>query len=139
MKEIDAQEVFTIAEREISGMAGLRTEFLCLSRGQLRKYLLSIGGYEALASIEDYYDEAIDDYKLPDEINGKKVFGTDDDWVVGGDLYLNINDDGIEFDSVNDDLVTWLENQHWNKLVDGGDKKPTTEIIIRTIEGFIKP
>ena len=138
MKEMNKGEVITIAEREVSGMAGVSTEYLCLSLGQSKKYLLSIGGYEALAHISDYFNEETDDYEFPDAINGKKVHGFVDDYVVGGEIWLNINEDGIEFDLPTDsNVLIWLNKNCWQKLTYKSDLLPTPQIILETIEEIL--
>lgn len=139
MKKIDKANFFTIAEREVSGMAGTRIEYLCLSCGEDKNYLLSIAGYEALAHVSDYYNEEVDDYEFPEVIEGKKVHGSVDDYLVGGDIWLNINDDGIEFDSPTDsNIILFIEKYSWQKIIDKADIFPTTENIISRIKEMLQ-
>lgn len=139
MKKIDKANFFTIAEREVSGMAGTRIEYLCLSCGEDKNYLLSIAGYEALAHVSDYYNEEVDDYEFPDLINGKKVHGSVDDYLVGGDIWLNINDDGVEFDTLADsNVIYFIEKYKWQKLTDRVNILPTTENILSKIKEILR-
>ncbi len=138
MKKIDKANFFTIAEREVSGMAGTRIEYLCLSCGEYKSYLLSVAGYEALAHVSDYYDEEVDDYKFPDAIEGKKVHGSVDDYLVGGDIWLNINNDGVEFDSLTDGIVIlFIEKYKWQKMAGKVNIFPTNENIFSRIKEII--
>jgi hypothetical protein len=135
MKIIDKGNFFTIAEREVSGMAGVSIEYLCLSRGEEKNYLLSIAGYEAIANISEYYNEKIDDYEIPDVVNGKKVHGVVDDYIVGGVIWLNINDDGVEFDLPTDhDVLLWLNKHNWQKITNKSEVIPTTENILASVK-----
>ena len=69
-----------IAEQERSSMASTWTEYLVLERrANTRDWRLFVGKYEALAECWAYYDEDLNDFKLPKTINGEKVFEFSDD------------------------------------------------------------
>ena len=42
----------------------------------------------------------------------KKVHGKVDDYLVGGDIWLNINDQGVEFDMLTDGNVILFIEKH---------------------------
>lgn len=75
-----------IAQRERSSLASTWNEYLCLSEGETESYKLFTGQYESLAELNDCYDEELEDYVLPEQIDGKAVMGIEDDYVVGGEL-----------------------------------------------------
>lgn len=106
-----------IAEREGTSMASMWNEYLCLVPGEDEPYRLFTGKYEALAECDDFYDEGLDDYVLPDTIDGKAVVGIEDDLVVGGDLVWEDGSDIIEFSNVFDPILkSWLDETRWTKL-----------------------
>lgn len=107
-----------IGQREGSSLASTWTEYLCLSKGELKPYKLFTGQYECLAELNDYYDEELEDYVLPEQIDGQSVAGIEDDYVVGGELQQQDETTNVEFASVFDtELRTWLEETGWAKLV----------------------
>lgn len=106
-----------IAQREQSSLASTWNEYLCLSKGETRPYKLFTGQYECLAELNDYYDEELEDYALPDEIDGKAVMGIEDEYFIGGELLQQDESVAIEFASVFDaELRAWLDENGWTKL-----------------------
>lgn len=104
-----------IDSREQSSMASTWTEYLVLVRGDTKKYRLFTGGYTFLAEIADYYDEEKDDYDFPNEINGVEVVGRDDEFLVGGRLEWDDDEDAVEFDSIHDESVKlWGTTHKWD-------------------------
>jgi hypothetical protein len=98
-------------------MASLWNEYLCLKRSGATSFQLFIGQYEGLAELNDYYDEDLEDYVLPTEIDGKQVAGTEDDMVVGGDLVCQDESEAIEFSIIFDPRVKdWLDKTGWSRL-----------------------
>jgi hypothetical protein len=79
-------------------MASAWTIYLCVTKGNTRAFRLFEGRYAALAHCDDYFNEDTEDYDLPEEIDGLKVFGLDDDWVVGGELAWYNDEETIEFE-----------------------------------------
>jgi hypothetical protein len=81
---------------EESSMVSTWTVYLCLETLEDGQIELSERQYEGLAMCHDYAvekDQGDVDYVLPDEIDGKRVVGIDDEIVIGGDLALW--DDGL--------------------------------------------
>lgn len=109
-------ETKIIADRERASMGASWTEFLCLEAGNNRKFRLFNGRYKSLAPSASYLDTETGEYSLPDEIDGETVVGTEDDWVVGGELsWYNVSD-MVEFDDVEDPgLVDWLRGSGWTR------------------------
>lgn len=97
-------------------MSSLWNEYLCLVPGEFEPYKLFIAQYEALAEASDYYDEELEDYVLPAEIDGKPVVGVEDDYVTGGDLIYQECSDTVEFTSVFDPAFkAWLDKNNWTR------------------------
>lgn len=117
MKNLE-KGVIELAEREQSSIVSTWTEFLTLSSGQSKKYLIASAGYEALAEIHEFFNEDKDDYdEIPEEINGQKVVQIEGEYIVGGPLIINSDYSGLEFDDPSDsELSTWLIDSGWDKL-----------------------
>ena len=97
-------------------MASLWNEYLCLVPGEIEPYKLFIAQYEALAEAIDYFDEELEDYVLPAEIDSKQVVGVEDDYVTGGELVYQECSDTVEFTSVFDPSVeAWLDKNYWTR------------------------
>lgn len=106
-----------IAQREASSMASTWNEYLCLTKGEFNTYKLYIAQYDFLAELNDFYDEELDDYLLPEQIEGQVVMGIEDDYVVGGELVAQEESIPVEFSSVfNAELREWLKDTGWSKL-----------------------
>lgn len=102
-----------IAEQEESSMVSTWTEYLVLERrAKTKDWRLFVGKYEALAEAAAYYDEDTDSYRIPKTINGKKVVGQDDEWLVGGPLQC-WGDPDCTFSQVDAKLVAWLQEFGW--------------------------
>ncbi len=99
-----------IAEQEESSMVSTWTEYLVLERrAKTKDWRLFVGKYEALAECWAYYDEDLNDFKLPKTINGEKVFGLEDEWVVGGPLQAWEHPE-VSFAKVDDDVITYIKD-----------------------------
>ncbi|MCP4124979.1 MAG: hypothetical protein GY751_24825 [Bacteroidetes bacterium] len=111
--KIGELEILEFDER--SSMASSWTEFVCIERITADEFELSIRGYQAIGEISDYWDEEAGEYLLPDKIDGLKVHGTEDEVVVGGNLVLQSDDEGILiFTDPNSGSVTeWLRSVGW--------------------------
>ena len=106
-----------IAQREASSMASTWNEYLCLTKGELNSYRLYIAQYEFLAELNDFYDEDLDDYVVPEQVDGQAVVGIEDDYVVGGELVQQDESEDVEFSSVFDPGVrAWLKRIRWDSL-----------------------
>ena len=98
-------------------MASTWNEYLCLTKGEFNTYKLYIAQYDFLAELNDFYDEELDDYLLPEQIEGQVVMGIEDDYVVGGELVAQEESIPVEFSSVfNAELREWLKDTGWSKL-----------------------
>ena len=102
-----------IAEQEKSSMVSTWTEYLVLERrAKTKDWRLFVGRYEALAEAAAYYCEAADSYRIPKTIDGKKVVGQDDEWLVGGPLQC-WGDLECTFSQVDAKLFAWLREFGW--------------------------
>lgn len=110
------KQIEVLAEREESSMASTCTKYLCLQFGDSKAYCLFTGMYEGLEQASEYFNEDTEDYDLPEEIDGKKVVGIDDETVIGGDPSWSTSDEVIEFDTIADlALNKWLKEQGWSR------------------------
>jgi hypothetical protein len=99
--------------RENSSMASTWTEYLRLRVTEPGTALLEVCMYEALAEAPDWSDDD-EGRVLPDEIDGKKVIGIDDDWIVGGDLCCIDDNKQLAFDKNNiEQALQWLTETRW--------------------------
>jgi hypothetical protein len=91
-------------------MASTWTEYLVLERQATHKnWKLFVGKYEVLAECWAYYKEDLNEFKLPKTINGVKVVGTEDEWVVGGPLQA-WEHPAINFVNVGDDVLGYVKD-----------------------------
>jgi hypothetical protein len=105
----------TIAEREESSMAACWNVYLSICPGDSGRYRIFNGRYEALAEREAYYNEDTEDFDIPDQINGVKVFGIEDDWIVGGDPTWINTADTVEFETIDSlSFREWLLANQWD-------------------------
>jgi hypothetical protein len=108
-------EMIILDSRTDSSPASTWTEYLCLKRLENNQYELSVRAYEVLAEEADYYNEDTDTYDIPEEINGKKVIGSEDVYIVGGDL-LEHSDEILSLNFTNltpSEAKKWLEEADW--------------------------
>jgi len=112
-----------LAERESSGMTSTWDEFLCLALCDDQTVLLFTGRREALADASDFYDENEDEYDIPDEIDGKAVWGVKDGCVLGENIE-NYDEDALSLKSFDSDAVLgWLEKTDWQEDVSQAEVK----------------
>jgi hypothetical protein len=112
-----------LAERESSGMTSTWDEFLCLALCDDQTVLLFTGRREALADASDFYDENEDEYDIPDEIDGKAVWGVKDGCVLGENIE-NYDEDALSLKSFDRDAVLrWLEKTDWQEDVSPAEVK----------------
>jgi hypothetical protein len=110
------KQLTVIASREASSIASSWTEYLCLARGDTKRFKLFTGRYEWIDEANKYYDEDTGDYVLPQTIAGKDVIGVEEDGVIGGELTYHESDDNIEFYKLADaGLTSWLADQRWSQ------------------------
>lgn len=102
------------------------TEFLCLDTGDNKKFRVYTGRYKSLGPASSYCGPQTVEYLLPNEIDGNTVVGTEDDWVVGGELDWHNAEDTIEFDGLNEeDVQIWLDASGW------GDKTQSIMVALK--------
>ena len=90
-------------------------EYLVLERGGTKRFRLFTGHYECLAEIADYWNDETEDYDIPDQVNGVAVVGQEDDYLIGGELSPSETSESIEFDSLNESLLSdWASHQGWD-------------------------
>lgn len=91
-------------------MTSVWNEYLCLTQNGNGNATLEVCRYEALAEIPQ--DEDWDEV-LPEEIEGKKVIGVEDDFIVGGELdcyderVLTYSADNFE------QAIDWIKSEHF--------------------------
>lgn len=115
MRESNAKTAITLAQRECSALGYTWIEYLVITRGNMARFLLATADYLPLADAIDYYDPETETYELPNQINGQKVIGLQNDYIVGGDLWFNSDKSGYEFDDLADtNLAEWLKESGWD-------------------------
>jgi hypothetical protein len=115
VSEVEIGDLEIIEGREQSSMSSSWSEYLCLERKSSSTFELSIRGYEFIGEIRDYSDEDGEE-NLPDQIDGKTVVGTVDEYVVGGNL-VPITDDQetVEFSQPDQvEVIEWLKSVSWS-------------------------
>ncbi len=116
--------VITLAARAISPKAKIPTQYLTVSKGQSKRFLIATASYDALAEASDYFNKDKDEYEIPEQINGQRVIGVEDGYIIGGVLGINMDWSGLEFEDPDDpELKRWLENGRWSSQVSVTDIK----------------
>ena len=89
-------------------------EYLCLTYDDKKEYKIFEGRYKHLVKAHKFYDNEVEDYKLPKFIGREKVFGVHDNLVYGGELYFISNKQTVEFDFPGElNLSNWPEDFQW--------------------------
>jgi hypothetical protein len=102
-----------VGSRENSSMVSTWTEYLRLSVIGRATALLEVCRYEALAEAPDCGD-GDEEPVLPEEIDGKKVAGIEDEWIIGGDLLCYDDKQRLFFDKNDiEAAVQWLTDNRW--------------------------
>ena len=100
-------------------MVSTWTEYLCLQRDEDGAFKLFTGQYEALVERAEFFNEDTGEYAIPDEIDGQRVVGVDDEYVVGGVLAYFDDEQAVSFTRPDDQaVVKWLESSGWSAKVD---------------------
>ena len=116
-------ELVVLIEREGSSMASTWNEYLCLKRITDDELELSNRMYEGLGEADEFYNEELEDYILPDSINGDLVAGMNDGIIFGGELICWDDEQVIKFSDLNSFQVrSWLK-------VNGYDYKDVAKMI----------
>ena len=111
-----------IDSRENSGHVDSWTEYLCLEKSGGRTFVLSIKSHVIIDSeyngeiISQFYDEDTGEYDLPDEINGIKVLGWNDEFLLGVDLENNFQYTALELTKTDFEhlIGEWIKNISWD-------------------------
>jgi hypothetical protein len=107
-------KISIVATREGSGMTSAWQEYLCVTYGENLNYKVFEGRYSGLAEAQDYYDEELEEYVLPEFIEGMLVTGIEDDYVVGGELSHSDDQEAVEFQRLGSpNLQQWLKEMGW--------------------------
>ncbi len=107
-------KIAIVATREGSGMTSAWQEYLCVTYGENLNYKVFEGRYSGLAEAQDYYDEELEEYVLPEFIEGMLVTGIEDDYVVGGELSHSDDQEAVEFQRLGSpNLQQWLKEMGW--------------------------
>ena len=118
MRESNEKKAITLAQRECSALGYTWIEYLVITRGNMSRFLLATADYLALAEAIDYYDPETETHELPNQINGQKVIGLQNDYIVGGNLWINSDESGYAFDNLDDaKLAEWLKESGWDGQV----------------------
>ena len=68
-----------------------------------------------MGEVHGYYNEDTEDYDLPEEIDGVRVGGYEDEWVISEELVDSPQYEPVRFCSMNDPkLMAWLDESGWN-------------------------
>lgn len=105
-------ELHILEQKTKSSMVSSWTEYLCLQMLADNMFELSMRSYEVIGDLSSYYDEEADDYVIPDQIDGQKVAGVEDGYIVGGELML-LEDQMSPFLFVSADdkeLIDWISS-----------------------------
>lgn len=110
-----SERLQVIASREVSSMVSSWTEFLCVELdAEGTAFRLFTGRYEALDEVHAYINPDTEQLDLPEEIDGKKVVGVEDDYVIGGDLTPFEEDELLSLEDPDSEIVcSWLEAKNW--------------------------
>lgn len=105
-----------LSEKYDSNMMDTWTVYLMLV--QHLDFTFEIGGaqYEILGTASGYSDED-GEILLPQEIDGKSVFGVEGDYVLGGELSLELSQySTLRFiDFCREDIVDYLASEGWEE------------------------
>jgi hypothetical protein len=113
------KKIVIVSSREGSGMTSTWREYLCLTYGDKSGYRIFEGRYKALGDKEEYYDEELEDFNLPESIDGELVSGIEDDYVVGGDLSYESEKEAVEFNHFGENnFHNWLSEMQWDHCID---------------------
>lgn len=125
-----------LCSREQSSMVSTWTDHLCIEGTESGKFKLSTCWYEMIGSIyelvpaEELYDE-YDEMIIPDEIDGIKVLGLDEDHYVFIDN-LVANSESEAFDSTSMEIArSYLTKEGWDSATQGA----VWEDIVSTVGG----
>ena len=102
---MESETYFIVDKREMSTPVSTWTQYLCICKLSNGNFELSVRKYDVIGDPSDYSDDNGDNYSEPSEINGKKVVGVEDGYIVGGDL-ISDYDDTVEFKYLPDQVVT---------------------------------
>ena len=118
MNLLDESAVIMLAKRNDSFMDYSWTEYLTISKGLTKRFLIATAEYQALAEASIYFNRATETYNLPEAISGQKVVGVENGYVIGGNLWIDSDDTGYAFDDLGDPEITnWLARTGWDLLV----------------------
>jgi hypothetical protein len=106
-----------LAERDDQNMWSSTHVFLVLTLNEDGGLFLHQGSYEYLAEACQYFDDDVDEFVLPKEINGKKVVGVEEGYVIGGSI-----EGGLDFLEVRscgaNQISDWLRERSWGDKID---------------------
>jgi hypothetical protein len=127
MRDIKNEVVF-ISEREFSSMSSTWLEQLVIVKGYEKKYRIANAAHDAIAEAYEYFNEDKDDYELPAEIDGQQVLGVSDGYIIGGELGIDMDNAGLDFDDPEEDEVkNWLVEHGWSTQVTPGEIRQKLE------------
>ena len=118
-----AAKMTILATREQGTLVSTWTEYLVLNKSPGANPKLEICAYEVLAESGKYWDEGLEEFVLPDEIDGKYVARLEDGYVVGGDHKPVDDIEALNLEGLNlEAILGWLGAQkfalHPSELAD---------------------
>jgi hypothetical protein len=119
-----------LAERDDQNMWSSTHVFLVLTLNEDGGLFLHQGSHEYLAEACQYFDDDVDEFVLPKEINGKKVVGVEEGYVIGGSIERGL--DFLEVRSCGANQISdWLRERSWGDKIDA-------ESVLRRIKDLEK-
>lgn len=112
-------ELHILEQKTESTMVSTWTEYLCLQMLADNMFEISMRSYAIIGDLNSYYDEEADDYVIPDQIDGQKVVGVEDGYIVGGEL-TEVGDhmSPLEFANVEDEeLIDWINANGFDDVI----------------------
>ena len=84
-------EILVISSVERSSMVSMWTEHLCLKRLGENQWVIDVRCFELACEASEFFDEELEDFVLPEEIQGHAVLGIEDDYVQTENLIRSHN------------------------------------------------
>ncbi|MDC1213881.1 hypothetical protein N8000_05340 [Rhodospirillales bacterium] len=105
-----------IAEQQPPTMGDAWSEYLCIEAVGSGEFELSVRIREFLGNCNDFYDDD-GEFQEPSEIDGKKVFAIEDEFIIGEKLVKKSNDAQFTYLAGHiDDVRGWLKKVEWDEV-----------------------
>lgn len=124
MSNKKAVQIHTLATRTTSLLGANWVEYLVLTSGRAKRFLIATGDYKAIGLLLDFYDADQREFRPPKEVNGKSVKAIVGDYLLGDEMWINSDQLGLEFDDLDDPNITrWIVKNGWADHISGGLKE----------------